>query len=295
MTGDQPRALTAVGKLRLGDHCCLGFRTDEQREEILINFVADGLAAGQKVLYLTDSTTPDAVREWLARRGLAVEPFIGSGQLVLATAGELVLDEDRFDPDTSIAALRREAAAALSSGYTGLRLTGEMGWALSGVPGTDRLLEFEAKLHRLLRTRTIVGICQYDLRRFTSEELVDIEGQHSTSVGPNPVYADGLLRIARTGCPPGLRFAGDVDVSNVGAVHDALALVVADGGDVHLDLSGLDFCDVGGIRAMVATAQGMGPERRVVVHGLAPHLVNVIRVVGWDELPNLVFEPGVPW
>ena len=158
--------------------------------------------------------------------------------------------------------------------------------------GDDCRLAFgtDARHRRVIGTRPTIGICQYDLRRFTVEELVDIGGEHTTMPGPDPIYADALLRIARSIRPPGLRLTGDIDSSNIDVVLDSLALAAAEGGDLHLDLSGLQFCDVGGIRAIVTTAQGMEPGRRVVIHGLAPHLRQVMRVVGWDEVPNLLVE-----
>lgn len=132
-----------------------------------------------------------------------------------------------------------------------------------------------------------MGACQYDLRLDTVEELADIEEMHSGIVGPNPMYTDGALRISRLVQPPGLRLTGDIDASNVTAVADALAKAMQGEGDVHLDLSGLTFCDVGGMRAIVSAAERLGGTRRLVLRGLPSHLQHVIRVIGWDELPGL--------
>jgi hypothetical protein len=52
-----------------------------------------------------------------------------------------------------IALLESETEQALADGYAALRVTGEMGWALRGLPGSERLIEYEAKLNRFFPSR----------------------------------------------------------------------------------------------------------------------------------------------
>ena len=120
------------------------------------------------------------------------------------------------------------------------------------------------------------------------------------------VYADKQLVISRANSTSGLSITGAIDYYNAEAVAEALtALFHADGeapaifknaiavnGDLHLDLSRLEFTDVTGIRALVRLAENAGDGRRLVLRGLPPSIVKVITVVGWAELPNLVIEPA---
>jgi anti-anti-sigma regulatory factor len=104
------------------------------------------------------------------------------------------------------------------------------------------------------------------------------------------VFDDGVLRIARMKPPPdGLVLAGEADESGYQPLVEALArLAGCDGAgpaEIHLELSGLEFCDAAALRAMIAPAEDGG--RRVVLHGPAPALRALIRIVGWDELPGL--------
>jgi anti-anti-sigma factor len=102
------------------------------------------------------------------------------------------------------------------------------------------------------------------------------------------VYTARQLVVTRTQAPAGLRFAGEIDSSNVETVNDALASY-SNGADLHLDLSRLLFCDVSGIRALIAHAQGLDVEHRLVLHGLPEQIERVLEVVGWSELPGLTF------
>jgi len=120
------------------------------------------------------------------------------------------------------------------------------------------------------------------------------------------VYADKQLVISRADSASGLTITGAIDYYNAEAVAEALTtLFHADGkapaifedaitgnGDLHLDLSRLEFTDVTGIRALVRIAENAGDGRRLVLRGLPASIVKVMTVVGWSELPNLVIEPA---
>lgn len=115
-----------------------------------------------------------------------------------------------------------------------------------------------------------------------------IEDIFATSEGDGPVYADKHLVVTRTGDPVGLRFAGEIDITNSDAVAQSVRLALADTGDPHLDLSRLSFCDISGIRALVEMAMGLEGERKMLLHGLPEQLQAVMHVTGWSGLPSLV-------
>ena len=102
------------------------------------------------------------------------------------------------------------------------------------------------------------------------------------------LYADKQLEI-RSAEPAGLSLSGELDAWNVGQAATALASHLPDG-DIYLDLSALSFCDVNGIRALIALAEKMNPNQQFIVRGLAPQLREVLQIVGWAQVPQLRFE-----
>jgi anti-anti-sigma factor len=102
------------------------------------------------------------------------------------------------------------------------------------------------------------------------------------------LYTGRQLAVTRTHAPAGLRFAGEIDESNVGALTEALA-DNSDGARLHVDLSPLLFCDVSGIRALVAHAETLDADHRLILHGLPEQIEKVLDVLGWSELPGLAF------
>ena len=109
------------------------------------------------------------------------------------------------------------------------------------------------------------------------------------STDRNHAYTDRQLVVVATAAPVGLRFMGAVDTSNVEAVRRLLdsTLKQHPNVDVHIDVSGLEFADVSGIRALVSAAQAAEDSRRFVLHGLSPLMARVLDVVGWTDLPAL--------
>src|ERR1700693_2539783 len=98
-------------------------------------------------------------------------------------------------------------------------------------------------------------------------EGVDIDDLVDTLFGVETVYADKQLVVARTPNPAGLRFSGEIDVTNRNAVARCVGLFPGGEGDVHLDVTELIFCDISGIRAFVEAAEA--PRHgRLLLHGL---------------------------
>ncbi|GHH51946.1 STAS domain-containing protein [Streptomyces candidus] len=102
-----------------------------------------------------------------------------------------------------------------------------------------------------------------------------------------PLVRTAELRVIRLYQPHGLRVEGVVDVHGHRHLSEALEAVAQTAGDVHLDLSGLEFLDLGGLRLLMDFARSRPEGRQVELAGLAPHLRQVITLVGWDETPGL--------
>lgn len=118
------------------------------------------------------------------------------------------------------------------------------------------------------------------------------------------VYVDKQLIITRAGSPSRLTVSGAIDFYNADAAAAALtreleafvpgaeglADAISGNGDLHIDVSRLEFTDVTGIRALVKIAEDGDGGRRIVLSGLPARIRTVIAVVGWSDLPNLVIE-----
>ncbi len=93
-----------------------------------------------------------------------------------------------FDPAGMISLLREETEKAAAEGYPCLRVTGEMSWALRGLPGSERLIEYESELNRFFPGSRCLALCQYDRRRFPAELLLRVLETHPVAVVGTRIY-----------------------------------------------------------------------------------------------------------
>jgi len=167
-----------IDGLKAGDHVCCMYETEEEHRLLLTPFIRNGLEAGDKVIYITDVHTAETVINYLREDGLEVEPYIEKKQIVFLSSSDVYLREGVFDPESLIALLRTETHRALKEGFSALRGTGEMSWALNGSAGSEMLIEYEAKLNELIPENQCLALCQYDKRRFSPELLQGVLYTH---------------------------------------------------------------------------------------------------------------------
>jgi hypothetical protein len=171
--------IPSITRMHAGDHYCGIYKSDEDHKVLMVDFVRQGVANGEKMLYIVNIQTAEQLKATLAAAHIDVETLLAKGQLVILTAKDAYLREGEFDPEKMIALVREQTDQALAEGYPALRATGEMTWALAGEPGSERLIEYESKLNQLFFPGSkCYAICQYDRRRFDAEMLLDILHTH---------------------------------------------------------------------------------------------------------------------
>lgn len=102
------------------------------------------------------------------------------------------------------------------------------------------------------------------------------------------VVMEWQLEITSTAEPAGLRLAGEIDMATVPALELALEPFLDAGGDVVLNLVGLTFIDVAGMRVLADTASQLrlaGLRLRLVQ--ASSHVRMVSGLLGWDRLLGL--------
>lgn len=163
-------------RLRPGDHVCTFYRGSSQRDQILLPFLRDGLQAGDKCIWLTDSGAETLLS---ALSGdLDLSGFLARGQLDVRRSTETYLDGGGFSKVGMMDFWDSTMSGAISGGFSFIRAAGEMTWALRKMPGVEELVSYESQLNRFLPRYPQVILCQYDLDQFSAEILVDVLKTH---------------------------------------------------------------------------------------------------------------------
>ncbi|HHW17144.1 MAG TPA: PAS domain S-box protein [Methanothermobacter sp.] len=172
--------------LKVHDHTCLIYEKKEEWEKVIIPFITEGLRNNEKCIYITDQHEPKAVKKHLQGKGFNTEKL--GNQFQIIHEHEAYTREGHFDPDRMIKLLKEETEKAIREGYSGLRVTGEMTWTLKGIPGSERLIEYEAKLNRFFPKAKCVAICKYKRSAFEPETLKMIILTHPIIIWKGKAY-----------------------------------------------------------------------------------------------------------
>ncbi len=187
-----PSSLAAgfPNNLNPGDHLCWFYDSDLELWDLLPLLLKRGLEQGDKVVYIVDTTTPDAILERLRSAGIEVDQDAESGRFSISTSGETFLRSGGFDPDSMVEFLRTETDRAIEEGHRALRVISEMTWVLKVAAEPQRVVEYEAKVGHALTTAKCIPICLYDQRRFDPELLLEILHSHPMLILHKTPYAN---------------------------------------------------------------------------------------------------------
>jgi anti-anti-sigma regulatory factor len=273
---------TQITDLTVNDHACLTFGEPEELFDLTAAFVRDGLDGGLRVVWLSDAT-PDRATAELARRGIAVDRALASGQLATVGYEGRLLAGQVFSAGQAMTWLTRELAAC---GEPGLRLAVDMSWALQPVAGVEQLPEFEEKIAAAVAGTRASVLCQYDRERFDPVTLASVAPFHTRSVAAATYHADVMLRICRQYAPPGIRLAGELDYQAADSLALALTEALRLAGHVTVNLAPLAFIDVTCARMILDAARGLTEPRRMILRcrpGLAARFV----LLGAADIPGV--------
>jgi hypothetical protein len=170
--------VSAIENINVHDHLCLIYESREEQFSAVIPFMRIGLERGEKCLYVVDDNTAEMLINEMKAAGIDVDTAIESGSLSVLSKQESYLKQGYFDPDWMIDFLKLASDEAKAAGFSALRITGEMTWVLGGDPGTERLMEYEAKLNYFFPGNDALAICQYNRDFFPPKIIKDVISTH---------------------------------------------------------------------------------------------------------------------
>jgi anti-anti-sigma regulatory factor len=275
-----------VTELGAEDHACLTFGESEELFDLTAAFVRDGLAAGLKVVWVSDAGPGLATGE-LGRRGIAADAAVATGQMTTAGWEGRLLSGQSFRADAAVGWLAGELASSWKQGFPGLRVALDMSWALRPVAGIEELPQFEEGIAAALDGSTAAVLCQYDRERFDPVTLALVAGSHTRSVAAATYYADALLRICRQYAPPGIRIAGELDFQATDPLGLALAEAIRLGGDIVINMSALAFVDARCTLMIADAARTIAAKSRQVTLRCLPEVAAGFTRIGLTDVHGI--------
>jgi diguanylate cyclase (GGDEF)-like protein/PAS domain S-box-containing protein len=185
-----PDLFKAIEKLKPHDHLCLIYENQEEQFNAVIPFIKMGLERHEKCIYIVDDNTFETVKHEMKAQGINVDDTIESKELSIIDKQDSYLKQGKFDPDWMIQFLNETTKAALAEGFSALRVTGEMTWALGSDPGNENLFDYESKLNEFFPKNKSLAICQYNRNRFSPEIILNVIRTHPFVIYGGDIYTN---------------------------------------------------------------------------------------------------------
>ncbi len=157
------------------DHVCGFYYTADERDAMLLPYLREGIASGNKCVAVVDSITPQDVIDQIdgAREAYA------SGQFEIYDSDTAYLSTGSFDPDFTIEFWEKRAQGLVDEGeFEFITLTGELSWLDRADTPRDDIVRYESWADNFVSRYPMTILCLYDLRRLGSSVMMDLLRTH---------------------------------------------------------------------------------------------------------------------
>jgi hypothetical protein len=159
-------------------HACAFFHSDDQFYKVLMPFIREGFAAGERAVHIVDPAKRERHMQLLSAAGIDTDGTVERRQLEVRRWEEAYLRENHFDQDAMLALIQELLEDGHRQNFPMTRLVANMEWALKDRPGVQDILEYESRLNYILPRYDDTVVCTYDLGQFTAPVVMEILRTH---------------------------------------------------------------------------------------------------------------------
>lgn len=193
MNGSAAPVPCAGSQLLEARHVCAFFHNPDEEYRVLLPFIRDGFASGDRAFHVVDPKLKEDHLRRLRAAGIDTSESDPSGQFKLCDWHAAHLHQGKFDQHRMLTFLEDELKNGAKQGFPVSRSIGHMEWAVEEWPGVEDLVEYEARLNYILPKYPDPIICVYDLNKFGGAIVLDILRTHPMviiggTLQENPFY-----------------------------------------------------------------------------------------------------------
>jgi len=168
--------IQALDLIRWGTHVAQLYKTRSELIELLVPYMETGLEQDELCVWVTSEISQEEAREALAEKIPHLQKYIDKGQLQLLSDEEWFMPGGRFDGQYVLNGGLAKCREALSSGYEGLRITGNLFWLDQS--NWNSFMEFESNLDSVIQDYNALIVCVYKEDKCTADNIADVMKTH---------------------------------------------------------------------------------------------------------------------
>ena len=204
-TSDQERIALGFGghECNNGAHFCGLYETAQDRDDIILGYLRQGILDKAQVLYTPVERTADSFAHEYRTRFPKDPELSDNPRFVANTAKDLYYPDGVFSPLKMTMNLDRFYEESQKDGKINVRTTAEMVWALDVHIDRTQLMAYESRLNYFIPGKPWISICMYNLARFSGQLIMSVLQTHPFTVSKggsitiNPYYVDPDEWLAR--------------------------------------------------------------------------------------------------
>jgi MEDS: MEthanogen/methylotroph, DcmR Sensory domain len=178
MTKDAPPISLAGSALVETRHVCAFFNSDDEEYRVLLPFIKDGFACGDKAIHVVNPDQRLDHLQRLAAAGIDTAPAEARGQFELRRNTDTYLRDGHFDQDRMLEVFEQLASGNAKHGFPRNRIVCRMDWAADSRLFVDNVIEFESRVNDIWQRHDDAVICTYRLAQFAGDAVIDIMRTH---------------------------------------------------------------------------------------------------------------------
>lgn len=174
--------------VEVGDHLVLLYEEEKEVVETIVSYIKARLLKNEKCIYIAGDVETQHIIDALNEENM-YEPYLKKGQLFFVEKEDCYLKEGIFTPKKIIELLISHIKNAISEGFSGIAVTGELSFLIGYEKGIERIIEYEWMLNEFVFDKyPISAICRYNMKKFSNESLVDIIQLHPLLIYNGHIY-----------------------------------------------------------------------------------------------------------
>ena len=239
------------------DHLCWAFDSLDDYRALSGRFLAEGLAGGQRVIFLAASAKDSDLD---GADGFAAARAVGAAQVQdLGVYGS----GRQVDPAAQVLAYAQATERALADGYTGLRVAADATSLVGTVDARAAFARYEHLIDVYTTRHPFSAMCGYHRGTLGGDAVAELACMHSLAR-----RSSTTLQVRASGRPGiAVALSGEIDMHGHAQLRTALSRVdlPAIDGVVTIDATDLSFIDHQGLIGLVEHVRGRGATTVVQV------------------------------
>jgi hypothetical protein len=166
--------------IRWGTHVAQFYNTKNDLKELLSPFLGEGLKDNELCVWIIDDISEEEAKDTIAKEIPNLQECISKKQLQLFSYKDWYLSDGYFNTGKVLNNALTKCQEALSSGYSGFRVTGVVSWIEKS--DWNPFMEYEQALDNAMPDKKALIICAYKENKCTTSNISEVMDRHKYSI-----------------------------------------------------------------------------------------------------------------